>query len=310
MCGLRESGACMREPRSISTPITLTAVAASLSIALLVAWTIILVGGDAPTWLLVLGIIAFVVVMLVLVLFGVSLAREILVTRQQNQFIDSVTHELKSPLASLKLSLSTLERPELSGVQRAEVQRAMNDDVDRLAVFIDDVLEASRIASRRGLATPTERIVLNDLIERAVDRVLQRRGGSREEVSIDIRPTELAVYSDPTALEAILKNLIDNAVKYSDRPSRVTVGAFHEGSELVIEVGDEGIGIPQADLKRIFSRFYRVDSEAVRRRKGTGLGLFVVDAMARRLGGRLSAHSEGPGQGTLMKLRLPGDKAE
>jgi len=280
-----------------------------LSIALLVAWTIILAGGDAPVWLLVLGIIAFVVVMFVLVVFGFSLAREIVKTRQQNQFIDSVTHELKSPLASLKLCLSTLERPELSAEQRTDLQRLMTEDVDRLAVFIDDVLEASRIASGQGGATPAEAIRLDEMIERAVDRVVKRRGATHEEVKVSIDPPDLAVTSDPTALDAILKNLIDNAVKYSDRPADVTVDARLEDKGILIEVTDRGIGIPTTDLKRVFTRFYRVDSEDVRKRKGTGLGLFVVSGMAKRLGGRLSAHSEGPGTGTRVQLRLPGDSA-
>lgn len=296
----------MSNLRSISAPITITAVAAALSIALLVAWTIILAGGDAPVWLLVLGIISFVVITVVLVLFGFSLAREILQTRLQNQFIDSVTHELKSPLASLKLTVSTLDRPELDDDQRHELRSVMNKDVDRLAVFIDDVLEASRIASTNE-AIHLETIVLHEMVVRSVDRVAARHSTGPTGVAIHIDPA-LTIESDPTPLESILKNLIDNAVKYSDPPAEVSVSAKLDGKDVVVTVSDKGIGIPSADLKRIFARFYRVSSEEVRKRKGTGLGLYIVSAMVRRLGGSLRASSDGVGQGTTVVLRLPRGK--
>ena len=119
-------------------------------------------------------------------------------------------------------------------------------------------------------------------------------------------PATLTLQSDPTALEIIVKNLIDNAVKYSDPPVAVRVAAerLPDGA-LHLSVRDAGIGLLAKDQKRILERFYRVDSEAVRRRRGTGLGLFVVSALVRGLGGRLRVESEGPERGTTMHVTLP-----
>jgi two-component system, OmpR family, sensor histidine kinase SenX3 len=301
-----------RRVRSISVPIVLASIAVGLAAALLVGWLILLGREIARSedmtgnvWLLVLGAIAFVLIMVVLVLFTVSLARGILEVRKQDSFIDSVTHELKSPLASLQLCLETLGREGIESAQREQLHRMMRDDVDRLRSFIDDVLQANRLSfTRAGLLNLSD-VSLVALVKECVDVVRVRHKLEEGEVSVLVEPG-LSVTTDRAALEIVVKNLIDNAAKYSSRPARIEVLA-HRGPKdrLLIEVRDDGIGIDRKNLKRIFHRFYRVEDHEVRERKGTGLGLFVVSALVRQLGGKVEALSEGKGRGTTMRVWLP-----
>lgn len=295
--------------RSISGPIILSSVAVVLTTALLVGWILVIYRNqvltqnwEGNTWLMVAGIISFVAIMTVLVLFSVFLAREILEVRRHTSFIDSVTHELRSPLASLRLCLQTMARPQLRPEQREQLREMMLDDVERLSAFIDDILESNRLGQGPE-ARRLEAVELAPLVMRCVATVAKRHHLEPTVVEVDVSD-DIMVYSDPVALEVIVRNLLDNAVKYSDPPYRVGVRAFRALKGLVIEVHDEGVGIPRHALKRVFERFYRVDEEAVRERRGTGLGLFVVAALVRGLGGRLRALSEGSGKGTCMRIEL------
>jgi signal transduction histidine kinase len=297
---------------SISIPITLGAITVLLSIALLVGWSFLLgqkitrsadIAGDV--WLLVLGALSFVLIIVVLVLFVISLARGIIEVRKQDTFIDSVTHELKSPLASLQLCLETLGREGLEGDARERLRRMMLEDVDRLRAFIDDVLEANRLSYARPGMLNLSDVSLAQLVEQCAASVRARHKLEPTEVLVDVDP-EIVVSTDRAALEIVVKNLIDNAAKYSERPARVEVVARRVSNETVrVEVSDNGIGIDRKDLKRVFHRFYRVEDQEVRERRGTGLGLFVVWALVKQLGGKVQASSEGRGQGTTMRVELP-----
>ena len=297
---------------SISVPITLGAITVLLSIALLVGWSVLLgqkitrsadIAGDV--WLLVLGALSFVLIIVVLVLFVISLARGIIEVRKQDTFIDSVTHELKSPLASLQLCLETLGREGLEGDAREKLRHMMLEDVDRLRAFIDDVLEANRLSYARPGMLNLSDVSLSELAEQCAEAVRARHKLEPHEVSIDVDP-ELVVSTDRAALEIVVNNLIDNAAKYSGRPALVEVVARRESNKTVrFEVSDNGIGIDRKNLKRVFHRFYRVEEQEVRERRGTGLGLFVVWALVKQLGGNVQAFSEGRGQGTTMRVELP-----
>lgn len=297
--------------RSISLPIVLSSVAVTLSVALIVGWTLLIVRDQplsqdivANTWLLVVGIVALVVIMTVLVLFSVFLVGQIREVRRQTSFIDSVTHELKSPLAALKLCLETLGRPDLPALQHQRLRQMMLDDVDRLTGFIDRVLAATRMPAERS-TYPLQEIALAALARRCVAIVTRRAHQPEDVVRVDI-PEGLILTSDEVALAAVLENLIDNAVKYSQHKVEVHLSArTGPKDQVVIEVRDRGIGIPRALLRRVFDRFYRVPDEDVRSRRGTGLGLYVVSALVRSLGGRVEAGSDGPGQGTTMRVSLP-----
>jgi signal transduction histidine kinase len=182
--------------RSISLPIVLSSVAVSLSVALLVGWTLLIARTQpladdfvANTWLLVTGIVSLVVIMLVLVLFSVFLIREIREVRRQTSFIDSVTHELKSPLAALKLCLETLGRPDLPAPQHLRLREMMLDDVERLTGFIDRVLAATRLPAERS-SQPLQLVALAVLARRCVAVVTRRAHQAEEVVKIDV-PAEL-----------------------------------------------------------------------------------------------------------------------
>lgn len=300
-----------RQPRSISGPIVLSSVAVALSVALLVGWILVIYRNQVLTqnwegnaWLMIAGIVSFVTIMTVLVLFSVFLAREIREVRRQTSFIDSVTHELRSPLASLRLCLETQAREGLQPAQRDRLRQMMLDDVERLSAFVDDILESSRLA--HGFeARPIDAFELGPLVQRCVATVSKRHHLEGEPVAIEL-PDDMVLHTDPVALELVLRNLLDNAIKYSDPPREVTLRATVDPKHaLVIEVQDNGVGIPKGELKRVFERFYRVDDEVVRSRRGTGLGLFVVASLVRGLGGRLQAQSLGTDAGTRMVVTLP-----
>lgn len=302
--------------RSVSLAITLASISVALSIALLVGWTLVIgqnltVSGperplESSTWLLVLGLISFAIIMGVLIAFAVFLVGQIREVRRQYSFIDSVTHELKSPLASIKLLLETLQREGITEEQQDKLRRMMLADVERLSIFIDDILEAGRMTHGQ-YGSPLVDVDLRTVLERSREAVAGRYPQKPHEIDIHM-DNDITMYTDKTALEVVVKNLLDNAVKYSqDDDVRVSIdAALDEKKErAVIEVKDHGIGIDRKDLKRIFQRFYRVPEEAVRQRRGTGIGLHVVRGLVSHLGGKLHAHSEGLGQGTSMVITVP-----
>jgi len=297
--------------RSISVPIVLSSIAVLLTVAMLIGWILVIRENQSLTrafwgnrWLLAGGIISLAVVMCVVVMFSVSLVREILEGRRQQTFIDSVTHELKSPLASIRLCLDTLARTGLSSAQRLELRQMMLTDVERLSVFVDDILEASRIAHGRRAQLWTA-VDVTQLLGDAIDTIRVRYGLEAGAIRLSA-PAQLVITTDPTALETIIKNLLDNAVKYSPTPPLVEVEARPNGAgQLEIRVCDKGIGVERSQLKRIFKRFHRVPSPAVNERSGTGLGLYVAARLLRSLGGSIRAESAGLDQGTSMFIRLP-----
>lgn len=297
--------------RSISFPIVLSSIAVLLTAAVLVGWIVVIRKYQLLTqaiwenaWLLVGGITSLALVMSVLVLFSISLVREILEGRRQQMFIDSVTHELKSPLASIKLCLDTLERQGLSGVNEAHLKQMMRTDVERLSLFVDDILQASRIS--HGLRSQTWVMVDVTQLLTATVAGIRHRYGLAEDAFVVEAPPRLETFTDPTALEIILKNLLDNAVKYSSPAPRIEVTlAVLEPGYLLISVRDHGIGIERRQLKRIFRRFHRAPDPRVNERSGSGLGLYVVHRLVRNLGGRIRAESAGAGFGSTLTIRLP-----
>lgn len=292
------------KPRSRSPAIILGTISVLLSITMLVGWILALVLSDLEdqTWLLVLGTISLSLITLALGLFTYWVLRELRASRHQVVFIDSVTHELKTPLASLRLCLDTLDRPQVNLQQAQSLHQMMRADVERLSSFIDDVLVANRIGPR--MQHTVRSFPLAELLYRCAERACTHREVDFEAVVVDV-PDRLRVQSDPTALETICLNLIDNAIKYSEPPVQVRARARVVGSTVQIAVVDQGIGIDPKDARRIFHRFYRADSPEVRKRNGTGLGLYVVAGLVRSLGGRITARSPGPGQGMTVTVHLP-----
>jgi signal transduction histidine kinase len=299
--------------RSISLPIILSTIAVALTITLLLVWILVIAQNVEQLQatflgnigLLVGGIVSFLAIISVLVLFTVFLVREITEVRRQTSFIDSVTHELKTPLASLKLAAETLARPELAADRREQLRMMMLQDVSRLVNLVDGILDAYRLLGAREAADLGE-VVLSDMIEHVAAETIRRHHVGMEIFEF-VLDEDIVLVVDPTSLRTIISNLIDNAIKYSDGvPSvRIEARCDRELGQVFIRVSDHGIGIEKGDLKRIFQRFYRVPEEAVRSRHGTGLGLFVVAGLVKGLGGKIEATSAGSGHGTTILVQLP-----
>ena len=257
--------------------------------------------------LAVLGVILFPLIIAGLVLNTIFLVREIRRNEQHDSFINAVTHELKTPVASIRLYLQTLQTRDLDEAKRREFYRIMLDDSDRLLHTIEQVLRAGSAGSRllRGART---RLDLGELARECVELARTRfhLGDDAlvyEEHLSNGRPV---VMGEPDELKAAVWNLLDNAVKYSPAGVSVTVG-LHEmdGDRVAVRVTDRGVGISPVELKRIFRRFYRVPASVAVRAKGSGLGLFIVRSVAKKHGGRAFAESIGAGQGSTFTLLLP-----
>ncbi len=297
------------KPPSVGLPIAVASFAVALSIALLVGWTIIILQYSElsqrfaeHSWLLPTGIVAFSIILLTLVLGSIYLVRQMLEARRQVKFIDSVTHELKSPLASIRLGLETLARSGIADSQREQLRQMMLEDVERLNAFIERVLQASRLPVDR-VGQEVDDIPMRAMVNDCVERVRRRYNTDRSCFHMQV-PDDIVLRSDRTALEAVLTNLLDNAVKYSDAPPNIEVHARRSNGDVVIDVRDKGIGIPRAQLGRIFDRFHRVPTTEVSKRKGTGLGLYVVKGLVDQLDGHVQVDSEGTGKGTTMTVVL------
>jgi two-component system sensor histidine kinase SenX3 len=275
-----------------------------LAVALNVQWIM-------STWRqvvpLVLGILVFAALITGLILYTIFLVREIRRNEQKDAFINAVTHELKTPVTSIRLHLETLKTRDsaIPDDKRREFYRVMLDDTDRLMQTIEQVLRAGE-AGKTTLHR--ERVNLVALTDECLALTRERRHLSETQLrrvafAGDDRPAE--VMGDPSALRAAIINLLDNAVKYSGDTIDVSVEAGIVGDWGLVRVTDRGAGFAHGEAKRLFKRFYRVPGALTQRIKGTGLGLYIVHHTAAQHGGRASATSPGPGLGATFTLEIP-----
>jgi two-component system sensor histidine kinase SenX3 len=232
------------------------------------------------------------------------LLQEMSSNQRQRAFLDAVTHEMKTPLASFRLYLDTLQRHDPPPEQRREFIDRMGEDLDRLDRTVAQVLDAAR-AEQSGRSLIRQRVELENLLGGCIREVsaLHRL----DEGAILLLPSEgnSAVRGDAAELQLIFNNLLENAVKYSDNPVKVRVKIEANGDNRVrVEIADSGIGIPPRELRKIFRRFYRTGRDVQRTVAGLGLGLFVVRSLVRRQGGRVVALSEGSGRGSRFVVTL------
>ncbi|HEY8187646.1 MAG TPA: HAMP domain-containing sensor histidine kinase [Pyrinomonadaceae bacterium] len=290
--------------KSIALVITLGASLVALAIALNVSWILL---NAREIALLVFGIVFFLLIITGVVLNTTFLIREIRRNEQHDAFINAVTHELKTPLASIRLYLQTLMTREINEKKRQEFYDVMLADSDQLMQTVDQVLLAGRSGQHRRKLN-LRKIDLGELVRECVDLTRVRYNLSADDVSFaeSVNGGRPNVKADADELRAAISNLLDNAVKYSVREVHVSVEVSAvDDRRVAVRIADRGIGIPAAQLKRIFKRFYRVPGRVIARIKGTGLGLFIVRSIVAKHGGRVFAESEGPGRGSRFTIQLP-----
>lgn len=299
--------------RSIGGPLTIGIVSMVLVVTLAVGWQILVwrdESGAAPgmsAFDLVLfgfGTLFFLMVFAGLVWLCVKLVLEMRLNQSQRAFLDAVTHELKTPLASFRLGLETLGRHELAPARRSEFLHRMGEDLDRLEYTVAQVLAAARAEHARAKRDSRSSVELGEVIGANVRELRARHRLEGEAVRLDaVRP--LRVRGDEAELGVVFRNLLENAVKYSEAPVRIRVG-IEEASDgrVRVEIADQGIGIPKHELVRIFDRFYRARRDFKRQASGLGLGLFVARTLLRKHGGGIVALSEGAGRGSRFVVTL------
>ena len=273
-----------------------------LAIALQVGWIWFSLERVA---LLVVGIIFFAAIITGLVLNTIFLIREIRRNEQHDAFINSVTHELKTPIASIRLYLETLKNREVSDEKRNEFYDVMLTDSERLLNTVEQVLQAGRTRDASRLLNVSE-IKLSEILAECVERIRLRYKLPEETVILVNNSSADDLIADANELQTAFLNLLDNAVKYSSDKLQIFVEINDIDREILeIRFTDSGVGIPVADLKRIFRRFYRVPGIVSQKSKGTGLGLFIVKSIVKKHKGKISAESNGLGCGTTFIVSLP-----
>jgi len=275
---------------------------AGIAVAVGMGWIILNWRQDVKVFL---GILFFGAITAGLVLNTIFLLREIRRNEQHDSFINAVTHELKTPIASIRLYLQTLQHRSVDEAQRREFYQFMLDDTDRLLSTVEQVLKASVASHKRSLREPIA-IDFGGLVRECVDRARTGRHLQPEALRFEGNGNGLMVEGDPEELRTAVSNVLDNAIKYSGERVDVSVRLdTADEKHVTLRVRDHGVGLPQHELKRIFRRFYRVPNRALAQVKGTGLGLFIVRSIAKKHGGRVFAQSQGEGLGTTLVLELP-----
>jgi signal transduction histidine kinase len=273
-----------------------------LAVALNVGWILLNLREVA---LMVFGIIFFALIITGLVLNTIFLMREIRRNEQQDAFLNAVTHELKTPIASIKLYLETLKSRDIADEKRREFYDVMLADSNRLLGTVEQVLQASRTKDKQRLLNLSE-IDLNDLILESAQFIETRYKLDSAAIKLSPSTGNVIVVGDRAELDTVFTNLLDNAVKYSGNDPKVSVRIKNSNEKrFEVLIRDSGVGLNSGELKRVFKRFYRVANNSTERTKGTGLGLFIVESIVKKHGGRIWAESKGEGKGATFIVQLP-----
>jgi two-component system sensor histidine kinase SenX3 len=277
----------------------------ALAVALNVGWIIL-------NWrlrvLLFFGIIFFALIIAGMIVNTSFLIRELRRSEQHDSFINAVTHELKTPVASIRLHLETLQRRQLAEGQKQEFYRLMLSDTDRLTETVEQVLRAGRAGDKKA---GREKLVVDfrQLVRECMEVACTRHHLAADALHYEEASSNgagMGVRGNAEDLRTAVFNVLDNAIKYSGENVDICVRmSMVDEKRIVLSVQDHGVGIPADDLKSIFKRFYRVSHRSLGHVKGTGLGLFIVKSIAEKHGGKVFATSDGEGEGATITMELP-----
>jgi signal transduction histidine kinase len=294
-----------RRRKSIAFFIVLGICLSAGALALNIGWVIV---NWRQAGMLIFGFFAFPLIITGVVLNTIFLVREIRRNEQHDAFINAVTHELKTPVSSIRLYLQTLQSRAIDESTRQEFYRIMVEDTDRLVGTIEQVLRAALAGAKLRHASPVP-VDLSAIVRDCL--VLARTRHHLPEHALTYRESLVEgvtpqVLGNEEELKAVVSNLVDNAVKYSGSEVQVAVELEQpDMAHATLRVRDQGVGISTSEFKRIFKRFYRIPGAVANRVKGTGLGLFIVRSVIARHGGKVFAESEGPGRGSTFTVQLP-----
>jgi signal transduction histidine kinase len=299
--------------RPLSAPIILAIVMIVLLIILTVGWVLLSVSGALQDseysglyWtLLTIGSVFMALLIVGTVLYLILSIKAINLTRRQSNFIDSVTHELKSPIASMKLYLQTLTKYQVSASEQGEFYKSMLEDLERLDRLINQMLNAGRLEEKNG-EMQAEIVDLKTVLSNCASEVCVIYRVPPETISLDLQPA--FVHARKMNVEIVFRNLIDNAVKYAGKPPKVEITNRTDEKNVIVQVADNGRGIPFHLRRKIFGRFVRLGFELEREKPGTGLGLYIVRTLLRRMKGNIRVRDTKKGTGAVFEIQLPACK--
>ncbi len=274
----------------------------AIAVALNVGWILLNLRQVA---LLILGVIFFALIITGLILNTIFLVREIRRNEQHDAFLNAVTHELKTPIASIRLYLETLKTREVTEDKRLEFYEIMLADSNRLLNTVEQVLQAGQTRERKRLLNISQ-INLEKLLKESVEIIRRRYNLNENTIEFAEIKNNIKVSGDAAELQTVFTNLLDNAVKYSKNNVKILVEMKNSDKKKVeIRIKDSGVGIAQNELKRIFKRFYRVPNLSTQKAKGTGLGLYIVRSIVKKHGGKIWVESKGEEKGSTFIVQLP-----
>ncbi len=299
----------MFERRSLKFPITLGVSMIVVLVVLIVGWVLLAVFGAMNAndnanvyWaVLTIGSSLFVLLLAGVIVYLVFAIKSVNLNRRQSNFVDSVTHELKSPIASLKLYLQTLKRQQVSEEERGNFVKYMLEDVERLDTLITHLLAVGNI-DQSSATKDLEAIQFDEMVRSVVESVCSRH--RLDSANLNLNLQSCVVQSNRVDLDMIISNLIDNAIKYANDNPKVAVQLKSTPMEAVLRVSDNGPGVPRHLRRKIFGRFVRLGSELEREKPGTGLGLYIVTTLVKSMGGRIDVTDSNLG-GALFTVKLP-----
>ncbi len=256
--------------------------------------------------LLIAGCILLGVMIVGTIFLFVIAQRQAALNRQHKTFLSSVTHELRSPLASLQLSVETMQSRQVPQEVAQKMLGMMTRDIARLLRLVDQILLSARLDRGMSLPDEPESFKIADVFEECLSSAMHLDQNLNERLSVSY-PAELQLNTKRHAIAVIVGNLLENAIKYSPKGSPIQISCHLNDGDVVIKVKDQGLGLAKKDLRRIFRMFHRANRASKRAIPGTGLGLYIVSNVAKSLGGRCWAESPGPGEGSSFLVSVPRD---